>query len=123
MGTELLEQAVASTRKVLQNLTKDDLDKATPCTNWKVRDILNHIIGGTHFFVTTKETGVGPDDGGEGQEFTDGDVVAAFDNGTKQAIAAFNAPGALEKIVKLPFGEMPGAAVMSIETSDIFQHG
>ena len=38
----------------------------------------------------------------------------SYDDATKQAVAAFGAPGALEKTVKLPFGELPGAAFMGL---------
>ena len=49
--------------------------------------------------------------------------AATYDEGIAQAVAAFNAPGALEKMVKLPWGTLPGAAFMGIATTDVFTHG
>jgi uncharacterized protein (TIGR03086 family) len=41
----------------------------------------------------------------------------------QRAVAAFDAPGAQEKIIKLPFGEFPGSGFMGLATTDTFQHG
>jgi len=39
------------------------------------------------------------------------------------AVAAFEADGVLQKTVRLPFGEFPGAAVLGMATVDQFTHG
>jgi len=121
MVTENLARAFASTRNVLEGMKDVDLDGPTPCASWKVRDLVNHIVGGTHFFAVSTETGTSPDD--VDQDFTRGDVLASFDEGSERALAAFASPGAQEKIVKLPFGAFPGAAFMQLATSDTFTHG
>jgi len=121
MVTENLARAFASTRAVLSNITADDLDKPTPCKSWVVRDLVNHIVGGAHWFGASTEAGVAPE--GEETDWTTGDIVASFDEGVARAVAAFDAPGAQEKIIKLPFGEFPGAAFMGLATSDTFTHG
>jgi uncharacterized protein (TIGR03086 family) len=121
MVTENLAKAFASTRAVLSNVTADDLDKPTPCQSWAVRDLVNHIIGGAHWFGASTDAGVGPEP--EQRDWTDGDMVASFDEGVAGSLAAFGAPGAQEKIIKLPFGEFPGAIFMGLATSDTFTHG
>lgn len=121
MTTENLARAFASTRNVLAGMKDVDLDGPTPCASWKLRDLVNHIVGGTHFFAVSTETGASPE-GGD-QDFTAGDLVASFDEGSARAIAAFEAPGAQEKILKLPFGEFPGSAFMQLATTDTFTHG
>jgi uncharacterized protein (TIGR03086 family) len=121
MVTENLERAFASTRTVLSNVKTDQLDDPTPCRSWKVRDLVNHIVGGAHWFGASTEAGEGaaPSE----QDWTEGDMVASFDEGATRAVAAFGAPGAQEKIVKLPFGEFPGAVYMGLATTDTFTHG
>ena len=37
-------------------------------------------------------------------------------------MAAFEAPGAMEKIVKLPFGEMPAGVALNIAIFDVATH-
>jgi uncharacterized protein (TIGR03086 family) len=122
MATEGLEQAVGVARGVLARITPDQLDDPTPCRSWKVRDIINHVVGGSFFFAEAAGKGEAQIPDNEAQEFASGDFVAAYDDGSKQAIAAFGAPGAMDKIMKVPFGEFPGAALMGLATTDTFQH-
>lgn len=121
MVTENLARAFASTREVLLNVKPAQYDDPTPCQSWTVRELLNHIVGGAHWFGATTEAGESAPD--SGRDVTEGDVVADFDAGVARALAAFGAPGAQEKIVKLPFGEFPGAIYMGLATTDTFTHG
>lgn len=121
MVTENLSRAFASTRNVLAGMKDVDLDGPTPCASWKVRDLVNHIVGGAHFFGFATDGGAPPQ--AEGYDWCSGDVVADFDAGVERAIAAFEAPGAQEKVLTLPFGEFPGSAFMQLATSDTFTHG
>jgi hypothetical protein len=69
MTTEILEQAIASTRSVVARVTKEQLTDNTPCAKWKVSDLINHLIGGQHFF----EAGINgtPRVGSEADHFGD----------------------------------------------------
>ncbi len=119
MVTENLERAFAAARGVLANIKSDQLDDATPCQSWTVRDICNHLISGAYYFAETVDIGEGtPSD----DDYTKGDMVARYDEGTKLALAAFNAPGAMEKTVTLGFGPLPVPAWMGIATTDAFTH-
>lgn len=121
MVTESLSRAFASTRSVLSNVKVDQLDDPTPCESWKVRDLINHIVGGSHWFGASTEAGEGAPL--SEKDWTHGDMVTSFDEGVARAVAAFGAPGAQEKNIKLPFGEFPGAIYMGLATSDTFTHG
>jgi uncharacterized protein (TIGR03086 family) len=118
--TEALEQAIASTRTVLKSVTKNQLGDDTPCAAWKVSDLINHIVGGMYFF----ESGVTgqPSAGGE-TDFSATDFVSAFDEAAERCVAAFQADGAMEKMLTLPFGQMPGAAFVGLAATDDFTHG
>jgi uncharacterized protein (TIGR03086 family) len=121
MVTENLSRAFASTRSVLANVKADQLDDPTPCKSWTVRDLINHIVGGAHWFGATAETGESAPQ--SENDWTEGDMVASYDEGAARSVAAFGAPGAQEKIMKLPFGEFPGSAYMNLATNDTFTHG
>ena len=122
MSSEILEQAFATTAGVLANVTPDDMDLDTPCASWKVRDLVNHIVRGSYYFAAVAENGV-PPDGHDRPDFTSGAFTAAFAAGSAQAVAAFGAPGALDKTMTLPFGELPGSVFMMIAATDTFAHG
>jgi uncharacterized protein (TIGR03086 family) len=119
--TENLERAFASTRGVLANVKPAQLDAATPCASWDVRALVNHVVGGTHYFARSVRGDAMPD--GDSPDFAAGDFLAVFDDGAAQAVAAFAAPGAAEKMVTLPFATLPGAAFMDIAATDSFAHG
>jgi uncharacterized protein (TIGR03086 family) len=118
--TEALEQAIASTRKVLTAVSKNQLGDDTPCASWKVSDLINHIVGGLYFF----EAGVKGEPPAVGEtDFSATDFVSAFDDAAKSCVAAFQADGVMEKMLTLPFGKMPGAAFIGLAATDDFTHG
>jgi uncharacterized protein (TIGR03086 family) len=124
MSTAPLEQAFADTRKVLAAVTPEQLDQSTPCQSWKVRDVINHLVGGSQWFGASVNAGVAPEfDDNAMTAFADGDYLAEFDKGIAETVAAFGAAGAQEKMVTLPFGTMPGSAFMGLATTDTFTHG
>jgi len=120
MSTQPLEQAIATTRSVLTGVSKDQLGADTPCAAWKVSDLINHIVGGQYFFESCAKGE--PPAGGE-TDYSAGDFVTAFDDAAKRCVAAFNADGVMEKVLTLPFGQMPGAAFCGIAATDTFTHG
>jgi uncharacterized protein (TIGR03086 family) len=120
MATEMLEQSIAATRGVLANVSKDQLDDDTPCARWKVSDLINHIVGGQYFFEAGA-LGVPQTDGGS--DFSAGDFLAAFDDGAQRCVAAFSTDGVMDKVLSLPFGQMPGSAFVGLAATDTFAHG
>lgn len=120
MTTETMERAMGVAKGVLANVRPDQLDDPTPCASWKVRDVINHVVGGSHFFAASMEAGQAPE--GDQPDLAGGDFVASYEEGTKKCVAAFGAPGAQEKVVSLPFGTMPGSAFMGLATTDTFTH-
>jgi uncharacterized protein (TIGR03086 family) len=120
MATERLQQAFTLTRGILAGVTEDQLDEPTPCASWDVHTLINHIIGGSYWFADTVATGVA--DPFPTREYT-GDLVATYDEGIRASLAGFGAPGALETIIRLPFGEFPCARYLTLATTDTFVHG
>jgi len=120
MSTAPLEMAIASTRAVLAGVSADQMSAATPCASWDVSALINHIVGGQSFF----QSGVnGTPPSADETDFASGDFVAAFDEAAAGTIAAFGADGAMEKVLDLPFGQMPGGAFMGLAVNDTFTHG
>ena len=50
------------TGEVVDKLDDSQLSNPTPCTEWTVRDVINHITGGATMFATCVEQGSVPDD-------------------------------------------------------------
>ena len=115
------EQAAGIAKDVLANVKSDQLDDPTPCSSWKVRDLINHLVGGSYFFAAAMN-GESPGDGSDAPDFASSDFRAAYEQGSKLAVDAFAAPGAMARTVTVPFGEFPGAAWMGLAATDTFTH-
>jgi uncharacterized protein (TIGR03086 family) len=121
----LLQRVVDETTSVVGNISEDQLANPTPCTEWSVKDIINHITGGATMFAMSAEQGSVPDEmlgqlmGGDN---LGNDYKGALKTATERAMAAFREPGVLDKIVKLPFGEMPAGIALNIAIFDVATH-
>jgi len=124
MSTEQLAKACAMTRGILAKVTPDQYGAPSTCASWKVRDVVNHIMEELNWFALCVNDGAAPDpDPTRGVDYSAGDVLASYDEGVRASLAAFGASGAQERLLKLPFGEMPGAAFMGIAMNEVFTHG
>lgn len=124
MSTEPLAQAFEMTRDILGNVKSDQYDDPTPCASWNVRALMNHIVEGANWFALCVNGGAAPEpDPTHGVDYAAGDLLSSYDTGVRESLAAFGAPGALARIVRLPFGDMPGAMFMGIAMNDVFVHG
>jgi uncharacterized protein (TIGR03086 family) len=120
LSTQALEAAIQSTRGVLANVRRDQLELSTPCASWTVADVVNHVVGGQFFFASSMN---GEAPGDERPDFAAGDFLASFDEGSAASLAAFGADGAMQRTVHLPFGDFPGSVWVGMAATDTFTHG
>jgi uncharacterized protein (TIGR03086 family) len=121
-----MERVVDQARQVVNGVTPDQLGNPTLCSEWTVRDIINHITGGATYFGMVAEQGSVPDDEmGRllgGADVIGDDYKGAFGAACDQFFVAFRQPGVLDKIVKLPFGELPASVALNIGIFDVTTH-
>ena len=120
MSTQPLQQCIEVSRQVMANVTPEQMQNQTPCASWDVAGLINHMVGAQHFWVGPLK-GEAPS-GDELPDFAAGDWMGAFDQASAGALEAFQAEGALDGMVKAPFGEMPGTAWMGLAMNDTFTH-
>jgi uncharacterized protein (TIGR03086 family) len=124
-GIPMMQRVVDVTTDVISNVSAGQLSEPTLCTEWTVKDLINHMVGGSTMFAISVEDGSVPDEmlgklmGGDN---VGDDPQAAWARSSKRAMAAFNSPGAMEKTVKLPFGEMPAGIALNIAIFDVATH-
>jgi uncharacterized protein (TIGR03086 family) len=120
-----MRRVVDETSRIVNGISEDQLTAQSPCTDWTVRDVINHITGGAHMFAMSAEQGSVPDDvmgqllGGDN---LGDDFKGSFRQAADRAVAAFGEPGVLEKTVRLPFGEMPAGVALNIAIFDLTTH-
>ena len=52
MGVLALQRALTQAADLLDQVTTEDLGRPTPCADWDVRDLANHLIAVPRIFVT-----------------------------------------------------------------------
>ncbi len=102
--------------KVVGGITPADLDRPTPCAEFDVRGVLEHMIGGATMFAAAYrgETPAEPDMS---------DPLAAFGPALGDLAAAVTAPGALDRTVASPFGDINGETFARFVVLDGLVHG
>lgn len=113
----IIDQLIAGTRA-------DQLDQPTPCTEWTVRDLLNHLVGGGYLFATVAAGQPLPDiDPDAAPDLIGTDPAGAWGASCAAVLGAFHADGAFERTWKLPFAEVPGEIGAQIAFADLLVHG
>ena len=106
----------------LVEATRDDqLTNSTPCSEWKVRDLLNHVIGGGHMFAAglrgeAVQGGAGPVD------LVGDDHRTAFRTSIEGFSTALANTEDLDQPVTLPFGTLPAVAALQLAAGDLLVH-
>ena len=101
---------------VIAGITPEQLDRPTPCTELTVRGVLEHMVGGATMFAASYR----------GQAPADpdlSDVLGAIGPTLEDLGAAMSAPGALDRTIAAPFGEVPGEAFARFVVFDGLVHG
>jgi uncharacterized protein (TIGR03086 family) len=97
------------------------LTDPTPCTDWDVAALIGHIVGGYQMFAAAlgaplpSAAQVSPGD--------DNDLASSHRAASQAALSAFGSPGALDRSLALPIGDMPGQVALGLALTDAVVHG
>jgi uncharacterized protein (TIGR03086 family) len=120
-----MRRVIEVTGRVVDDIEPAQLDDPSPCLGWTVRDVLNHIVAGAEMFALCVRDGSVPDEKLGEIMTTDrlgDDYKASFHHAADEANEVFAIPGAMNRIVKLPFGEMPAGMALDIAIFDVTTH-
>jgi uncharacterized protein (TIGR03086 family) len=111
-----LDQLAPLLADVVGGISPGQLDRPTPCAEFTVRGVLEHMISGATTFAAAYrgETPGEPDLA---------DVLAGFGPALAGLGAAIGAPGALDRTIAAPFGEVSGEAFARYVVLDGLVHG
>jgi len=124
---EAFERAIASTAGVVKGVHTEQMSAPTPCTEWDVQALLNHVLGTLWLSEgllgdRTPRHALVPG-GLPASDLRGDDATAAYAEASAAALAAASAGDALVRTHTTPLGEMPGPALAGFTTLDIFVHG
>ena len=114
---DLYEAAVRHTRAVVAGVKPEQLSNPTPCSEWNVQALMNHLVEGTGF-ASGALSGVGPQPAP-----TEGSTLEAYDAGTAKVLEIARMAGTLKKLVSTPIGEMVGGEFLAAVFMDTLIHG
>jgi len=101
---------------VVAGITPDELDNPTPCDEFTVRGVLEHMVGGATAFAAAYR-------GRPAGEPDLSDPLTTFTPTLADLGGAMSAPGALDQVVQAPFGAVPGDTFARFVVLDGLVHG
>jgi uncharacterized protein (TIGR03086 family) len=123
-----LEEGLEYAGKRVAGVPAGALDAPTPCAEWTVRQLLNHLVGSVdilnrlaagddvdraridaHLLANTDAIGTNP--------------AAAFGRAADAALAVWRAPGVFERLIDFPAQDTPAAVVANIMLIEVLGHG
>ena len=120
-----MSRVIELTGQVVDRIEPDQLDNPSPCDEWTVRDLLNHITSGASMFaICVRDGSISDEQMGAlmtGDNLGD-DYRGAFRDASAAAMDAFGAEGAVDRMVTLPFGTMPAGVALNIAVFDVSIH-
>ena len=101
---------------VVGGIRADQLDNPTPCDQFTVRGVLEHMIGGATMFAAAFR-------GDEPNDLDSDDVLDSFGPALHGLAESMHRPGALDRTIHAPFGDVPGDTFARFVVLDGLVHG
>ncbi|MGW2521917.1 TIGR03086 family metal-binding protein [Streptomyces sp. NPDC001617] len=116
--TRATEQAAA----LIATVRPEQLDGPTPCTEFDVRTLLGHMVGGTRRIAVVGEGGDGMAVHPFAEGVRDEEWTAAYDEVRIRVLKAWESDARMEAPVRVPWGEVPGRAALSGYVMELVTH-
>jgi len=113
---DLLARTYDVVRAPVELLGEPLLDRATPCSEWVVRDLFRHALGTMEGFASA----IGAPSVGAG---VDAPPVERFDAAAARSVAAWHSVTDPTAVVTLPFATLPAGTVAAMNQLDVLVHG
>lgn len=113
----MLSKAYDATAAAIAAVT--DWDAPSPCTDWTVREVANHLVAALNVFAAAVEH---TEETMDGDHLGD-DPLGAFRAAVDRSLAAFARPGVLTESHPFAVGPTPGAEIAAVSMSETVLHG
>ncbi len=116
---KVFDAAVAQADRVIAAVPADALALPSPCDQWDVRAVVNHMVTGNLMFVSLVTGGPKPD---RTADHLGADPVAAFRDAAARLSDAFVRHDVLSGTFPTPFGTGPGTLLVHMRIGEMVAH-
>ena len=114
-----IEAATEQGLKAVQGVKADQLSDPTPCTEFNVKELLRHMIGGLSMLQTAASGGKGEM---PSEDLVGSDPATQYAEGRDKLLQALKDPDVLSRTWSMPFGDMPGQMMAGIAFMEHVTH-
>lgn len=122
-----LAAASSEVERLITAVRPEQWDGPTPCSDWTVRDLTDHLVGGTLLFAdAVRGLPLPPIDELRRRSQSDrlgDDASGAYRRAVDALLATFCHPGALDRQVAVPVGTVPGVVALHLRLVETLVHG
>jgi uncharacterized protein (TIGR03086 family) len=122
-----LAAALDGTGQLVAAVRADQWDLPTPCAEWSVRQLVNHVVGGQRLYIRLLHGEPLPPREQLGRRAAEDqmgdDPAEAYRSTAAEMLDAFRAPGILDRTHTVPAATLPGPAVLHLRTVETLVHG
>jgi uncharacterized protein (TIGR03086 family) len=121
---EPLSRALDLFGQLLTGVGPEQWSRPTPCDAWNVHQLVDHVVSGQRLAAeAVRGQSAPPASGNSSRDDAPDDAVAAYQASAAALLSACAEPGALERVVTVPAGTLPGAVVVHLRTTEAIVHG
>jgi uncharacterized protein (TIGR03086 family) len=116
-----INNALQTTETVLRAVPAGHWHRPTPCTDWDVSQVTNHLVGGMRIFAG-EVTGT-PEGAAHDSDWLGTDPVAAYADAAVADQTAWQRPDALSGTITIGLGTLPAPLAAVIHLTEVLVHG
>jgi uncharacterized protein (TIGR03086 family) len=116
---EQLRRSLDAVDSLIRGVRPDQWSMPTPCDEWDVHRVVEHLVGLNRVFAAMLEGGAPPRGGALAAE----DLASQFRESSTTLLHAFGQSGVLERSYTSPMGSATGQERLMIRLYDLLAHG
>lgn len=118
---QLLATCAAETERIAGHVRPEQWALPSPCTEWSVRDVLDHMVRANLACAAAFDPDDDPARAAAGDVLGD-DPAAALAAANRRLLAQLGRPGAQEQTVTFPDGDYTGRRLTVLRFTDLLSH-
>jgi uncharacterized protein (TIGR03086 family) len=108
----------------LRQVGTGDWDRPTPCTEWDVRALVNHVVGANvRYQLLLGGAALEQVEATRQVDHLGSDALAAFETTADQLVSCFRVPGVFDRVFRHVTGDRTGGELLVMRILDVGVHG